>query len=503
MPRSFRICILFAGVVAIVLGLSEVTLAGSLTKRTKKRKKKAAITIVVLPGTITPVRQPLISNAVTASNGYNNPVAARASHVGIRVMKMPKPQSLPVLPTDPPADKPVPLTAIAGQLVISEFRLFGPAGDNDEFIEIANISGADHTVDASGTGTGYALAASDGIVRCTIPDGTVIRNKGHYLCVNSVGYSLSGYPAGNGTTATGDATYTLDIPSNTGIALFSTNIPSEFALATRLDAVGPNTEANTLYKEGTGYFPLLFRQFDYTFYRDNCGKGGSTTIFGPCPSGGNLVDTNNNVADFIVTDVEGFIEALHTGDVLPKIDAGLGQRVGAPGPENLSSPIERNAVFPVTLLDPCVGASVSPNRVRDLGVPGTTLNGTLEIRRTITNSTGANVTRLRFRIVDITTFRVVGSGVADIRALSSSDIDVTVDRPPCGNGTSDITVRGTTLEQPPSQEINGGGFNSSLSAATITLATPLPNGASIDVRFLLKVVQTGTFKFYINIEALP
>jgi hypothetical protein len=45
----------------------------------------------------------------------------------------------------------------SGQLVISEFRLHGPNGVNDEFIEIANNSGADHTV--AGGGTGYAVAA--------------------------------------------------------------------------------------------------------------------------------------------------------------------------------------------------------------------------------------------------------------------------------------------------------------------------------------------------------
>jgi hypothetical protein len=116
---------------------------------------------------------------------------------------------------------------------------------------------------------------------------------------------------------------------------------------------------------------------------------------------------------------------------------------------------------------------------------------------------------LRFRIVDITIFRLQGSGIADVRALSSSDIAVTVDRPPCGIGTSDITVRGTTIEQPPTQEPisifgpKGGGFNSSLSADSITLAQPLANGASIDVRFLLKVMHTGAFRFYVNIEALP
>jgi hypothetical protein len=37
----------------------------------------------------------------------------------------------------------------------------------------------------------------------------------------------------------------------------------------------------------------------------------------------------------------------------------------------------------------------------------------------------------------------------------------------------------------------------------VTLATPLANGASIDVRFLLGIQQTGSFKFYFNIEALP
>src|SRR4026208_522083 len=109
-------------------------------------------------------------------------------------------------------------TDASGQLVISEFRLRGPNGANDEFIELYNNSGADHTV--AGGGTGYAVAASNAVARCVVPNGTVILNRGHYLCVNSVGYSLASYPAGNGTTATGDATYTTDIPDNAGIALF-------------------------------------------------------------------------------------------------------------------------------------------------------------------------------------------------------------------------------------------------------------------------------------------
>src|SRR2546422_2599183 len=87
------------------------------------------------------------------------------------------------LPKEPPKEQPrqppkgLPAAPTAGSLIISEFRLRGPNGANDEFIEIYNDSGADHTVTAS-SGTGYAIAASDGVVRCTIPNGTIIPARG-------------------------------------------------------------------------------------------------------------------------------------------------------------------------------------------------------------------------------------------------------------------------------------------------------------------------------------
>ncbi|HKG78793.1 MAG TPA: hypothetical protein VKA78_05225, partial [Pyrinomonadaceae bacterium] len=233
---------------------------------------------------------------------------------------------------------------------------------------------------------------------------------------------------------------------------------------------------------------------DYSFYRDNCGKSGSITTFGVCPIS-TPKDTNNNAADFIFVDTNG-------------TSAGAGQRLGAPGPENLSSPIQRNATFAVNFLDVCVAGASPPNRVRDFtsDLANNSVFGTLDIRRTITNNTGANVTRLRFRIIDITTFPAP-SGIADLRARTSTPVVVTVDRPPCGSGTSNVTVQGTTLEvrapAPTPQQPNGGGFNSSLGAGTVTLATPLANGASLDLRFLLGIQQTGLFKFYFNIEALP
>lgn len=507
MCKSFRVSVVFPGLVAVVLVMSQVAFAGvamqttepaasnpentkGTSQKTKKKKKKKATrrSIIVFgtysrPTTTTTTNaQPIVIDTVSGNAELVAVPPATSPRRAVRATKTPTPHALPV--DDPPAN------IAATGLVISEFRVRGPNGMNDEFIEIMNATGADHTV-AAISGSGYGIAASDGTTRCSIPNGTVIPNKGHYLCVNSVGYSLASYPAGNGTTATGDATYTTDIPDNAGIALFNNNSGGgSYTLANRFDAVGSTSEANTLYKEGTGYPALTPFSIDYSFYRDNCGKGGSITTFGVCPGGGLVQDSNNNAADFVFVDTNG-------------TSAGAGQRLGAPGPENLSSPIERNASFSVLLLDTCVAAQSPPNRVRDFtsDPPNNSTFGTLDIRRTVVNNTGGNVTRLRFRVIDLTTFPAP-SGIADLRPRTSTAVVVTVDRPPCGSGTSNVTVQGTTLEQPPSQP-NGGGFNSSMSAGVVTLGTPIASGASVDVRFLLGIQQTGSFKFYVNVEALP
>jgi hypothetical protein len=405
----------------------------------------------------------------------------------------------------------LPSAPVAGSLIISEYRLTGPSGFADEFIEIYNDSGADHTVAAS-SGTGYAIAASDGIVRCSIPNGTVIPARGHYLCVNSVAYSLASYPAGNGTTATGDATYTTQITdgedpdgaggnpplARQGIALFNNNTGGgSFILANRFDAVGPVAEANTLYKEGTGLPNITPFSIDYSWVRDTCGKGGAVNLLGPCTIS-TPKDTDNNSVDFYFVDTNG-------------TSAGGGQRLGAPGPENLSSPIQRNSTVTVNLLDATVSHSNPPNRVRDFtsDPPNNSTFGTLSIRRRWVNNTGASVTRLRFRIIDLDTFPAA-SGFADLRPRTSSAVVVAgindavtcaatgaPATPPCT-----ATVQGTTLEQPPSQP-NGGGFNSSYGAGTVTLGTPLANGASVNLQFLVGIQQTGNFRIYVNVEALP
>jgi hypothetical protein len=64
-----------------------------------------------------------------------------------------------------------------------------------------------------------------------------------------------------------------------------------------------------------------------------------------------------------------------------------------------------------------------------------------------------------------------------------------------------VTVWGTSIETPPDQP-NGGGFNTSMRANDITLSQPLAPGQSINLQFLLGVQQSGTFHFFIAVEAL-
>lgn len=377
---------------------------------------------------------------------------------------------------------------LGAPLKISEFRLRGPSGANDEYVEVLNDSPTPTTVASVDVSSGFAIAASNGVARCVIPNGTIIPAYGHYLCVNTTSYSLAGYPADVASTATGDATFTTDIPDNAGIALFRTSNAANFTLSNRLDAVGSTSEANTLYKEGTGYPALTPFSIDYAYHRDACGKRGNITNLSACPNGGFVRDSNDNAVDFVFVDSNG-------------TSAGAGQRLGVAGPENLSSPRRYGPPVPATSIDSCVPPGGAPNLVRVFtsDPPNNSAFGTLDVYRTITNNTGATLTRLRYRIAEISTFPAP-SGTADLRPRTSAAATVTVDRPPCASGSGSVSAVGTTLEQPPSQP-NGGGFNSSFSVPLG--GAGLASGASIDVHFLFGLQQTGQFKLALVPEALP
>jgi hypothetical protein len=356
-------------------------------------------------------------------------------------------------------------------LVISEFRLRGPGGANDEFIEIYNQLAIPYTV-AAASGTGLGVAASDGVIRFSIPNGTVIPARGYYLGVNSGAYSLSAY-------ANADATWTTDIPDNAGIAIFNNNLGgASFTLANRMDAVGSTSEANTLYKEGAGYAALTPSSNEYSQARRMAGTPG---IPGLClPIGGVApVDSGNNSTDF-------YFVATNGG----------GQNLGAPGPQNAASPrfgINGSpAADKVRRVDPRVGYGAAPNLVRDptSDPANNSSNGTIRFNRTYKNDTGASITQLRFRVIDLAKF----VAYADLRPRGSSTSVVTL------NGGGSVTVEGTTLEQPPTQA-NGGGLNSTFRVASITPVTPLANGASVNVSFLFGVQSVGPYQFALQIES--
>ena len=372
----------------------------------------------------------------------------------------------------------------AGQVIISELRLRGPAGAEDEFVELYNNTDQPISVQAVDGSNGWTVAISNGQITgpiFTIPNGTFIPARGHLLGANVNGYSLSGYPSGNPSPSpspstlpaptTPDRTWDFDVPDGSGVALFGTTNGTNFTAATRLDAFG-STGSPALYREASGVTSVPTANTEHTFYRDL--------------RGGTPKDTNDNAADFLLVATALSIQT---------------PLLGAPGPENTNSPIQHNADIKAHLLDPTVPSSAPPNRERRPTVEPNAPLGTLLIRRRFSNNTGVSVTRLRFRVVDITTLGNENScgpagPCADVRALSSSDGQVGI------TGGQVVTVRGVRLESDPPEQPAGGGFNSSLSADSINLTQPLAPGASINIEFKLGVVRTGTFRFFVNIEAV-
>jgi uncharacterized repeat protein (TIGR01451 family) len=375
-----------------------------------------------------------------------------------------------------------------GMVLISELRTSGPAGADDEFVELLNNTDSDIIVQASDSSAGWAIVKSGNdcsatpVVIAVIPAGTVIPARGNYLVVGSA-YSLGAYAAG-------DQTLVFGIEDDHNVALFNTADITNVSTATRLDAVGfgANTGNNCdLLREATTLQPASGSTSEYSFVR-KVDKGATQ-------------DTNQNAADFVV---------VSTTPATP-VGSNAAPVLGAPGPENSTGargPVPCNvpgtAAFGRSRLDSTVPTGAAPNTVRDT-TPDAGNNstfGTLNFRRRFTNNTAGAVTRLRFRITNTT--NPSSPGAADLRARSSSAIVVggVNDAATCGGSTPcNVTVQGTTLETPPAQT-NGGGVNSTLGVGTITLATPLASGASVNLQLLFGVQQEGDYHVSIVVETV-
>jgi uncharacterized repeat protein (TIGR01451 family) len=379
-------------------------------------------------------------------------------------------------------------TSTPGTVIISELRTSGPAGADDEFVELSNNTDSPITVTASDASAGWAIVKSGNdcsatpVVVAVIPNGTVIPARGNYLVTGSA-YSLGAYAAG-------DQSLVLDIEDDRNVALFSTSDLSNVSTATRLDAVGfgSNTGNNCdLLREGSTLAGAQGSTSEYSFVRK--------------VDKGETQDSNDNAADFNV---------VSTTPATP-VGANATPTLGAPGPENSTGargPVPCNvadtARFGRSRLDSTVAVGSAPNTVRDTtaDAPNNSTFGTIDFRRRFTNNTGGAVTRLRFRITN--TLNPTTPGAADLRARSSAPVVVAGVNDPatCGGpAPCSVNVTGTTLEQPPAQT-SGGGVNSSLGVGTITLATPLASGASVNLHVLFGVQQAGDYHLSIVVETV-
>jgi hypothetical protein len=366
-------------------------------------------------------------------------------------------------------------------MLVSEFRFRGPQAVqiNDEFVELYNNTASTLVVNTADGSSGWLLLTPDNSY--VLPNGTVIPARHHFL-VSGGGYSsLYLYAPGD------DFFFDNEIASDTGVALFKTvavdPANAADALTKRIDAAGFSTVA-PLYREGAGLPPIGNNPGEYSFVRRL--------------NFGTPFDSDDNLANFVFVSTDG------------GAPNGVPSTLGAPGPENLSSPVQRNATVKSTYVDPtCTGQSSSPAtacaRVRAASDPGGGANGTngvLLIRRRFTNRLSVPITQLRFRVVDITT-RPAPGGTADLRLLDSTGRNVNL-----GTGGT-AALRGLTVEDHlagdvppygPSQPL-GGGLNTSITVAAVTPGTPLAPNASVNIEFRLGVEQTGNFRFFINVEA--
>ena len=411
-----------------------------------------------------------------------------------------------------------------GQIIISEFRQRGPVpagapaagneqGQLDEFVELYNNTDSDIVVadsaPASAAANGWAIVSSDapGKAKYVIPAGTTIPARGHFLVTNALGYSLSAYaPAdtvADPSAGPVPASYDADIPDGAGVAVLRTGGVQTATPADRLDSVGFAAGPAASQPDATA--PLAFAPNGFAEAAPLAPGGGVST---PAEhshvrklAAGRPQDSDDNFADFVLV-------ATDMGPV-----DGAPAALGAPGPQNSHSPAQSNNKIKASLIDPAASSGESPNSVRRQCPPSPQADpqveecdpsrsqfGTFSIRRRWTNTTGAGVTQLRFRIVGITAGATPPAGTADLRAISSVQVTgVSLTNVVAPGAT--ITLEGTTLESPSSASL-GGGFNSTLAAGTITSAQPLSPGASINLQFLLGVQQPGGYRFFLNVEAL-
>ncbi|MFN7944976.1 MAG: immunoglobulin domain-containing protein [Blastocatellia bacterium] len=369
----------------------------------------------------------------------------------------------------------------AAAIVISEFRATGPGagsgGAEDWFVELYN-SGAS-AVSLNGMYLTLTNTAGTGQISQVL-DGLSIPAKGNLLIASSFDYSLTSLAAPDLTILTGFT------PGGFGL---HSGMPLD--LTTQLDSVAFSTVSSSVFfGEGAKLTAQSNAAAAHSFVRRTVS--------------GSYQDTNDNQADFILVSPYAACNSVSPGTDCPYTLAGA--TPGIVGPQNSASATNHNATISAGLMDPTKSAQSFPNKSRGTKpqfiIPGIAPQGQLLLYQKITNNTGQPVTQLSFRITNLAGSS--SSGNFTVLGINTPGNQFTVSPEIVTSKTGIVygTAYGLTLEQVGNQP-NGGGINSTLTAGTITLATPLAPGQSVDVRFQLGVIQDGNYLFIATIEALP
>ena len=302
------------------------------------------------------------------------------------------------------------------QVSVSEFRLVGPAGAGDWYVNLHNTTGAPVNLG----GWTLALLLDNG-TQPEIDLPAVVVPAGATALVTGGSYSLTSY-------ASADLTVPVNADPQGGV-----RVSGPGGLVT--DRAGIAFTDFTL-REGAG-IPAAT-------------TGSGSFAFARAYNAGVPVDTDDNATDFTLVAADG-----------ATADHGPGTTLGSPSPRSLASPLARNDVAQSFLYDPSRTATQAPNRV----VTGALPNKTLLVRRRIHNTSGATITNLRLRITSMTTYGNTTPAQAILVATTSSTepgiAAATLDAPPSDPSGGGIGSS-LTVDLPPGGLANGDSVNVNL-----------------------------------------
>ncbi len=417
--------------------------------------------------------------------------------------------------------------AVAGAVVVDEFRLRGPNGSTDEYIELHNttthaINLNDSTLETWWTLTYYS-SVKNAWFDLVFGSDTTIPPKGRLLVTNESNdvpcplgadfcnpspnddYSLEAYYGGDVPydlrNILGDPNHDSggDIPDQTGVVLYG---DVDLDLGGResglvidkagFGATGPSGDVDNVF-EGTALTPIGASTGQYAWVRKTWTENAAGWTVGQPSRVSWPKDSDSNNDDFV------FVANDHGSY------GGVGALHGGPGPQGLLanySPPHANKLARIRLLDEGKTMAQLPNHEVKTGEVDSGPFGTLYMRRVIKNASSSNITQLRIRITELSTWNspTFSANQAKLRLLSS----------PGGNPftlTDGSTVTSAhAILDPISADAarnypNGGGVNTTL-RVPLPAGDPLTPGEELPLELRFAIDAKGQYRILTNIEAV-